>query len=159
MFLGEQALTLDAKNRLVLPSKFRTFLTEEDRQGFYMVVSPTRAERCLRLYPKSEWMRVEHALMAKADEVADPVEFLRLIHAHGEYTLIDAQFRFVVPQKLVDFAHLGRDVVMAGNNAWLEIWDPGEWETIAEQTREKYRTLLGRALWAPPEKPKQEKEK
>lgn len=151
MFLGEQALTLDTKNRLVVPSKFRTFVTDpEDRKGFNIMVNPTRAERCLRLYPHSTWVRVQRAFMKKADEAADPAEFLRLIGSHGEFAAIDAQWRFVVPQKLVDFAHLGRDVVMTGNHDWLEIWDPGEWETIAEQTREKYRQLLGRALWAPP---------
>lgn len=152
MFLGEQALTLDAKNRLVVPAKFRTFLGEEDRKGFFMVVNPTRAERCLRLYPRSSWILVEKSVRRKADaDAADPAEFLRLIASHGDFAPIDAQFRFVVPQKLVDFAHLGRDVVMAGNHDWLEIWDPGEWETIAEQTREKYRQLLGRALWPTPE--------
>ncbi|MBI2931047.1 MAG: hypothetical protein HYY16_05300 [Planctomycetes bacterium] len=147
MFLGEQALTLDAKNRLVLPSKFRVFLTDDDLKGFFMVVNPTRTERCLRLYPRSTWQRVQKGLMKKADDASDPSEFLRLIASHAEFAPIDAQFRFVVPPKLVEFAHLGRDVIMAGNHDWLEIWDPGEWETIAEQTREKYRPMLQRALW------------
>jgi MraZ protein len=152
MFLGEQALTLDAKNRLVVPAKFRTFLTDpDDRKGFFMVVNPTRGERCLRLYPRSSWAEVQKGLMKKADEAPDPAEFLRLIASHAEFAPIDAQFRFVVPPKLVEFAHLGRDVIIAGNHKWLEIWDPGEWETIAEQTREKYRSLLQRALWPGPE--------
>ncbi len=151
MFLGEQALTLDAKNRLVVPSKFRTFLTDEDKKGFFIMVNPTRGERCLRLYPRSFWARLERSLLKKADAVADPSEYLRLVAAHGDFAPIDAQYRFVVPQKLVDFARLGRDVIMVGNHGWLEIWDPGEWETIAEQSREKYRTQLARALWPEPE--------
>jgi len=151
MFLGEQALKLDTKNRLVVPGKFRTFLTQDDRKGFFMVVNPTRGERCLRLYPHSTWSRVQRSLMRQADGVADPAEFLRLVASHADFAPIDAQFRFVVPQKLVDWAHLGRDVVMAGTLDWMEIWDPGELESIAEQTREKHRPMLARALWAPPD--------
>ena len=152
MFSGEQGLTLDAKNRIVVPSKFRVFLTDpDDRKGFFVVVNPTRGERCLRLYPRSGWQRVQENLMKTADQAADPAEFLRLFASHAEFAPIDAQFRMVVPPKLVAFAHLGRDVVMVGNHTWLEIWDPGEWETVTEQTREKYRALLPRALWARPE--------
>lgn len=149
MFSGEQALTLDAKNRLVVPAKFRVFLTDpDDSKGFFVVVNPTRGERCLRLYPRSEWLRVQANLMKTANKAADPAEFLRLFASHAEFSPIDAQYRMVVPPKLVAFAHLGRDVVMVGNHTWLEIWDPGEWETVTEQTREKYRALLPRALWA-----------
>ncbi len=85
--------------------------------------------------------------MKKANGAVDPAEFLRLVASHADFAPIDAQFRFVVPPKLVAYARLGRDVLMAGNHEWLEIWDPGEWETIAEQTREKYRPMLARALW------------
>jgi DNA-binding transcriptional regulator/RsmH inhibitor MraZ len=59
---------------------------------------------------------------------------------------MDSQSRFVVPQKLVDYAGLGREVVMVGMNDWLEIWDRGALKAQSEGSREKFGPLLTEAL-------------
>ena len=147
MFLGEQALTLDEKGRLVLPSKFRTFVTDvEDLKGFVIVADPRGVDRCLRLYTRSGWSGQYAQIKAAAGKSEDAVRFLRIYAAHYEFAPMDSQSRFVVPQKLVDYAGLGREVVMVGMNDWIEIWDRGELKAQSEGSKEKFLPLIGEAL-------------
>jgi len=147
MFLGEQALTLDEKGRLVLPSKFKTFITDlEDLKGFFIVADPRRVDRCLRLYTRSGYAVQSVQIKAAAEKAEDPLRFLRIYAAHSEFAPMDSQSRFVIPQKLVDYAGLGRDVVMVGVNDWLEIWDREELKAQSEGSREKFMPLLTEAL-------------
>jgi MraZ protein len=147
MFLGEQSLTLDEKGRLVLPSKFRTFITDpEDLKGFFIVADPRRIDRCLRLYTRTGYAAQYAQVKAAAGKAEDSLRFLRIYAAHSEFAPMDSQSRFLVPQKLVDYAGLGRDVVMVGMNDWLEIWDRGELKAQSEGSREKFGTLLSEAL-------------
>ena len=147
MFLGEQALNLDDKGRLVLPSKFRAFITDaEDLKGFFIVADPSRKNRCLRLYTRTGYGLQYAQVKAAAAKSEDSLQFLRVYAAHSEFAPVDSQSRFVVPQKLVDYAGLGRDVVMVGMNDWLEIWDKGELAAQSEGSREKFGALWSEAL-------------
>jgi MraZ protein len=150
MFLGEQALNLDDKGRLVLPAKFRAFITDtEDLKGFFIVADPRRVDRCLRLYTRTGYASQYAQVKAAAGKSEDALRFLRVYAAHSEFAPMDSQSRFVVPQKLVDYAGLGREVVMVGMNEWLEIWDKASLNAQAEGSREKFG-----ALWSEAMKPK-----
>jgi MraZ protein len=147
MFLGEQSVTLDEKGRLVLPSKFRAFVTDtEDLKGFFIVADPRRVDRCLRLYTRTGYTAQYAQVKAAAGKSEDALRFLRVYAAHSEFAPMDSQSRFVVPQKLIDFAGLGREAVMVGMNEWLEIWDKGEFQAQSEGSREKFGPLLKEAL-------------
>lgn len=150
MFAGQFDLTLDSKNRLVLPTKFRIFITQQDRSGLFILARPVGQERCLRLCPPAYMERVKANMIKLAGQADAPEEFLRAVTSRMEFAPVDAQSRFVVPQKLVEFAGLSRDVVMVGLADWIEVWNLKEWETVAERAREKHPELLKRALWPEP---------
>ena len=46
----------------------------------------------------------------------------------------DSQWRIMIPQDLRDYAGLGRDVVVVGNNDKAKIWDAESWK--AKKKRE-----------------------
>ena len=147
MFLGEQGLTLDEKGRLILPSKFRTFITDsEDLKGFVIIADPRGLDRCLRLYTRTGWSHQYAQVLAAAGKTDETARFLRIHARHADLAQMDSQFRFIVPQKLIDYAGLGREVVMIGMNDWLEIWDRGELDAQSEGAREKFGPLLTEAL-------------
>ena len=148
MFAGDYALTLDEKNRLVIPAMFRSFIAASDREGLFLLVRPTRTERCLRAYPATYMQKVKLNILREAGKVEDPEEFLRAVMPQMQFTPLDSQGRFVVPQKLVDYAGLGREVLMVGMTEWIEVWDPKEYRVASERSREKYKDRLGRVLWA-----------
>lgn len=147
MFLGEFGHTLDEKNRLVIPAKFRTFITDaQDKEGFFVIVSPNPEERCLRLYTMSEWRKVTEGLRKEAGRSEDPARTLRFFASRGEFVPVDSQSRLVIPQKLLDFAGLKRDVVLVGNFQWIEVWNVEEYSA---ETQRLQGTPVDRkrALW------------
>ena len=151
MFVGEFEHALDAKNRLVIPAKFRAFITDpEDRKGFFILVNPVGSARCLLLYTMAEWRRVAKQLRLQADKVDDPARYLRFYASRGEFAPLDAQHRIVIPQKLLDYAGLRKDVLMVGNIDAIEVWDAAEYRAAIESLDEEIQDR-SRALWPKPE--------
>ena len=151
MFAGEFQHTIDAKNRIVIPAKFRTFLTNpEDREGFFILASPVPGEQhCLRLYTKSGWEKVMGTLRAKADAAKDPARYLRFFASRAEFNKIDAQSRITVPQKLIEYAGLKGDVLLVGNMDWIEVWNVDEYRAATESLDEEIGDRV-RSLWSKP---------
>lgn len=150
MFVGEFRHTIDAKNRMVIPSKFRAFITDpEDRKGFFVMASPVSTEHCLRLYTMSGWKKLAHTLRLKADEAKDPARYLRFFASRAEFAAIDAQSRVVIPQKLMDYAGQEKEVLMVGNYDWIEVWNVGEYRAATESLDEEIQDR-SRAIWPKP---------
>ena len=151
MFVGEFTHAIDEKNRLVLPAKFRAFINDpEDKKGFFIVASPVSGEHCLRLYTKSGWKPVENKLRQEATKSKDPARYMRYFASRGEFVPVDAQSRLVVPQKLMDYAGLKKDVLMVGNVDWIEVWNVGEYRAATESLDEEIGDR-NRAMWPDPE--------
>ncbi len=150
MFLGEFPHTIDAKNRLVIPAKFRAFISsEEDRKGFFIMASPVPGEHCLRLYTMSGWNAVARKLKLEADKAKDPAKYMRYFASRGEFSAMDKQYRLVVPQKLMDYAGLRREVLLVGTVDWIEVWNIDEYRAATESLDEEIGDR-GRALWPTP---------
>ena len=151
MFVGEFTHTIDEKNRLVLPAKFRAFINDvEDKKGFFIVASPVMGEHCLRLYTMTGWQPVAAKLRSEADKSKDPARYMRYFASRGEFVPLDAQNRLVVPQKLMDYAGLKKDVLMVGNVDWIEVWNVGEYRAATESLDEEIGDR-SRAMWPDPE--------
>ena len=148
MFAGDCTVSMDEKNRLVVPAMFRVFLTPTDREGLLMATDPALAERCLRLYPRSYMDKLKARILREAGKADRPESFLRAVMPQMTYAALDGQSRFVVPGKWIDFAGLGREVLMVGMTEWIEVWDPREHQAETQRAREKYKDRLGTVLWA-----------
>jgi MraZ protein len=144
MFVGEFQHTIDAKNRIVIPAKFRAFLTDpEDRRGFFIVSSPVAGERCIYLYSMSGWKEVVRKLRSDADKAKDPARYLRFFATRGEFGPVDGQSRLVIPQKLMDYA------LMVGNFNRIEVWNEGEYRAATESLDEEIPDR-SRSMWPGP---------
>ena len=151
MFVGEFAHAIDEKNRLVLPAKFRAFINDpEDKKGFFIVASPVSGEHCLRLYTMTSWRKVKSKLEQEANKAKDPARYMRFFASRGEFGSLDSQSRLVVPQKLLDYAGLKKDVLMVGNFEWIEVWNVGEYRAATESLDEEISDR-NRAMWPDPE--------
>lgn len=152
MFAGEFKHSIDAKNRIVIPSKFRAFITDaEDRKGFFILASPVPGEHCLRLYTRSGWELVTRTLMSGADKAKDPARYLRFFASRAEFGGVDAQSRLVIPQKLIGYAGLKGDVLLVGNVQWVEVWNVDEYRAATESLDEEIGDRV-RSLWPGPPK-------
>jgi MraZ protein len=121
MFFGEYEHTIDDKNRLTLPSRFR--------DAFAGGVVLTRGlDQCLDAFPRADWNALVEARLAPLDPFSKQARDLkRFFFSAAADAELDKQGRVLVPPSLARHARLGREVVVAGVHDHLEIWDRAAW--------------------------------
>ena len=122
MFLGTHTPRLDDKGRLFLPAKYR----EELSAGLVLTKGQ---ERCLYVFPDTEFARITEALRAAPVTAKAVRDYSRVFFASASDGIPDKQGRITIPPGLRDYAGLQRDCVVIGANTRLEIWDAQAWET------------------------------
>ncbi|MFH0988100.1 MAG: division/cell wall cluster transcriptional repressor MraZ [Parcubacteria group bacterium] len=138
MFIGEYYYSMDDKNRLAMPVKFRASL-----KGGAVV---TRGlDDCLFVYTKNEWATLARQLSSLPISQANTRAFSRLMLAGAMDVKLDGQGRIMLPDYLKNFAGLGKNTVIAGLYNRLEIWDEGKWNSYKQQT-EKNSTDIAEKL-------------
>ena len=123
VFFGEFERSLDAKNRLCLDSSFRSAVPEEEEaQGFVL----TRGyDKCLALFTMSGFMKMSNQI--GDTRFADPAvrAYIRDVFRKATPVKPDRQGRIVIPQQLLDDAHIKKDCVQVGARDHVEIWAKG----------------------------------
>ena len=140
-FLGQYEHTLDAKNRLTIPAKFRAQLSEG-------VVLAKEQETCLAIRPASAWRRFTDEMRGLGTMWnQDYRDFQRRYTAGAFDAQLDAAGRIMLPQALIDKAELSREVVLIGNLDSIEVWDRARWRAeevrLEQETPELARRLSG----------------
>lgn len=125
MFRGECSLSLDAKGRLVIPSRYRERLAE--LCGGKLIVTISLLERCLVVYPYARWQRIEDELkdLPTLDRKAQSV--IHLLIGHAADCDMDANGRVLLSQTLRKFAGLDKRIMMVGQVDKFELWDEAGW--------------------------------
>lgn len=121
MFMGEYSHTIDAKGRLIVPSKFREAL------GDNFVVTKG-LDGCLFVYDQDEWTAFETKLKELPMSHRDTRKFVRFFLAGATAAEVDKQGRILLPASLREFAGLEKDVVFLGVGSRVEIWSKQAWE-------------------------------
>ncbi len=121
MLLGEYEHTIDDKNRLTLPAKFR--------DAFASGVVLTRGfDGCLNVFGPKEWNHLVETRLAGLDPLSREGRVMhRYYFAGAAHAELDKQGRVPIPAPLAATADLKRDVVVAGVFDHLEIWDRAKW--------------------------------
>lgn len=135
MFYGEFEHSLDKKNRVIIPSKFREAIKDTFIDKFYI----TRGlDGCLFLFIEEEWKKQEQRFKALSFTQTEARKFNRLFFSGAADVMCDSQGRVLIPQYLKDFAQIDRDVVIIGVSNRIEIWSKNRWEKFYENTRETF---------------------
>lgn len=121
MFYGEYDYKIDEKGRVPLPPKFRNALKDG-------VVLAPGAESCLTAYTVTEWKKLSASLTGSSLSRSKIRKLNRALFATAFSTRIDNQGRIPIPAPLREHAGISDDVVVAGANTYLEIWDKALWE-------------------------------
>ena len=120
MFMGEYNHTVDAKGRLIVPSKFREQLGDEFvvTKGF---------DSCLFVYDNTEWTEMEMKLTALPVTNASARKLNRFFLASATTCEVDKQGRILIPSVLREYAGIEKDAVLVGMGSHLEIWSKDRW--------------------------------
>ena len=142
MFIGEYLHTLDPKNRISLPAKFRKELGRS-------VVVTRGLDHCLYVYPTRAWEGQAKKHAAGANGTAAGRGLARLFLAGAMEVDVDSAGRVLIPDHLKSFAGLAVKAVVAGLADRVEIWEEGAWqkytatiERDADALAEKARETL-----------------
>lgn len=125
MFLGEFVHTIDDKGRLTIPARFRAELATG-------LVITRGLDRCLSIYPMTEWEQLAHRVESLPMTDRDARAFRRLVFANASDAIPDKQGRVVIPPNLREEIGLTSEVVVTGLNSYIEIWTPQEWRHECE---------------------------
>jgi MraZ protein len=121
MLLGEHEHTIDDKNRVTLPAKFRPAFADG-------VILTRGYEGCVEAYAPRDWTeRVERRLDALDPLSGETRAVRRFTFSGASDEEIDKQGRVTIPSALIRHAKLEREVVVAGVHDHLEIWDRAAW--------------------------------
>ncbi|MFI3201001.1 MAG: division/cell wall cluster transcriptional repressor MraZ [Eubacteriales bacterium] len=138
MFMGEYNHTIDAKGRLIMPSKLRESLGED-------FVITKGLDGCLFVYDNEGFHAFEEKLKSLPLTNKDARQFVRFFLAGAANVEIDKQGRVLIPAVLREFAEITKEAVLVGVGSRMEIWSKERWmdttsmedmETIAEHMAE-----------------------
>ena len=124
MFRGATKVTLDAKGRMVIPTRYRPSLVQS-AQG-KLIVTVDR-DQCLLLYPLPEWEVIERKLMSLPSLHPQPRKLQRLMVGHATDVELDGVGRVLIPPELREFAGLGQSGMLIGQGNRFELWDETRW--------------------------------
>ncbi len=120
-FRGTFDYSLDAKNRLTVPSRFRAQLAEG-------VVLAKGLERCVSIWTPRDYDAYTQTSLAGFHTLSKEAQKLkRFFSANSFDTELDAAGRVMVPAFLLEHANLSKEVVVTGSGDALEIWDRAAW--------------------------------
>ncbi len=130
MLVGTYDFTLDAKNRVAVPARLRSAFAD----GIYV----TRGmDRCLSCYTPEGFDKYLQEELGKAPNSRRGRGLRRFATAGAVHEELDRQGRITVPQRLLEFAGIDRDVTIIGVQDHIEIWDRAAWDEYLRRQEEE----------------------
>jgi MraZ protein len=124
MFRGASKVTLDAKGRMAIPTRYRARL--EERCDNQLVVTVDR-DYCLLVYPLPEWEEIERRLVRLPTLNRQARRLQRLMVGYATEVELDGHGRILLSRELREFAGLERQAMLIGQGNRFELWDETRW--------------------------------
>ena len=139
---GNYELTLDEKNRLLVPSDIRKAWNPEDAESLVIVPGVNRK---LWLYTEKFYeqmaARMESELGPEEDKVLNDI----LNFGTAQRLEMDKNGRVLISEKLVKKVQLGREVTVVGMRDHIEIWNRSQWSAHEEDLENRRAEIAARA--------------
>ncbi|MDQ5952920.1 MAG: transcriptional regulator MraZ [Patescibacteria group bacterium] len=139
MLIGEFIHTIDNKNRLSLPAKFRK------EMGKSIVITPG-LDNCLFVFTKKEWVKISEKLSGFSMLQADNRSFNRFMFGGATEVEVDSIGRILIPDFLKSRAGLSEKATLIGVQNRIEIWNEKAWadyKKVVEKQADQLAEKLG----------------
>ncbi|MDD6155223.1 MAG: division/cell wall cluster transcriptional repressor MraZ [Eubacteriales bacterium] len=128
MFMGTYYNSIDAKKRMIVPAKHR------ERLGKTCVLTKS-LDKCIDVYTMEDWEKQMEKIEVLPQSDPAVRAFIRHFCANATECDIDKQGRLLIPQELVDYAGIKKDLVTMGAMRKIEIWAKEVWSTPGNDSR------------------------
>ncbi|MCK5450999.1 MAG: division/cell wall cluster transcriptional repressor MraZ [Candidatus Omnitrophica bacterium] len=143
MFYGEFIHSLDKKNRLIIPARFREPIKESGSEKLYV----TRGlDGCLFMFAEDEWVCQENKFKAMSFTKKEVRKFKRLFFSGAAESQPDKQWRILIPEYLKEYADLSKNVMIIGVSNRIEIWDQDKWNSFYSSSKEEYEDIAEKLI-------------
>ena len=136
MFMGEFTCKVDNKGRMMLPSKFRDELGEQE------FVITRGLDNCIDLFPIEEWKNIEDKLKKLKTTNSKHRAYQRFVMSAATKTEFDNQGRLNIPTSLMEHAQIDKKIIVTGMNDKIEIWSEESWKKYIQNTGESIEDLV-----------------
>lgn len=124
MFRGATKVTLDAKGRMAIPTRYRERLAA--RCDGHLVATVDR-DYCLLIYPLPDWEEIERKLVRLPALDRKSRRLQRLMVGYATELDLDGHGRILLPKELREFAGLEKQTLLIGQGNKFELWDEARW--------------------------------
>lgn len=128
MFMGTTNNSIDEKNRMIVPAKFRSELGSR-------CILTKGLDRCLYIYTTSAWNKQMEKISALPESDPKVRAFIRHFCAGAAECEFDKQGRIVIPQELKNYANIEKELVTMGAMSKIEVWSKEVWEAPDNDSR------------------------
>ena len=122
---GEYRHSVDPKNRLFIPAKFR----EELGESFY--ITRKVMEKCLAIYSEAEWQKFSEKLNTLPDSKVGKIK--QFIYSKTAQVTADSHGRILIPASLLAYAGIEKNTVIAGICDHVQVWNEEAWDEKERQ--------------------------
>ncbi len=131
MFRGLTAITVDAKGRLAIPTRYRASIEEEAKGR--LVATINTMDSCLLLYTLQEWEAIEEKLSQLSSFHPATRRIQRLLIGHATDMDMDRSGRILLPALLRDYAQIDSQVMLVGQGNKFELWAEERWREACHE--------------------------
>ncbi len=133
-FAGEFRHSIDDKNRITIPSRWRRDGAEE------FIVLPEANHQFLMVMPPEEFSRMSAAVESDPGVSArDRRVFFRQLHSRAQHGVADKQGRLVLPEDVCQELGLKGEVALVGGRGRFEIWNLSRWQKANQEETATYQ--------------------
>lgn len=143
MLIGSFNFTLDAKNRVSIPAKFRKYLDSENGSKIFI---NRGVSKCIEVYPADQWEVLMDRLKKLNQFNPKEAIFTRVFLQKASECSLDSQSRLLLPTSLIEYAGIEKDVFILGAIARVEIWNPVEYEKHVQQQEESFEQIAEKVM-------------
>ncbi len=126
-FRGHFDYSLDAKNRLTVPTKFRPAFSNG-------LVLAKGLEPCITIWTPAEFEQWTDSFLSNLNPVSAERRKLTRFFAGSSFDAdLDSAGRVTLNAPLLQHAKIEKEVVLVGNLDHLEVWDRATWQSDQDQ--------------------------
>jgi MraZ protein len=143
MFRGQFTYSVDSKGRISIPARLRRHMSAEANDTFMM----TRGtQTCIDIYPLDQWLVFEEKLNNLNQFKPDDIRFIRTLLQYASEDTLDSQSRILVPQPLIEYAKIEKEVLILGALKKIEVWNPRIFDDYLKQSEETYEQIAAKVM-------------
>lgn len=134
-FLGEVMSSIDDKERIVIPSKFRDLFDE----GSFITKG---CEGCISIYPSESWNEYVTSLLSSTTDSTSGRQIRRAISSKSTPYECDKSGRVKLPKNLLELSGITKQCMIVGAFDHLEIWELEAWKKYDEAANDIFEDEL-----------------